>query len=105
MAVYAAQAGTTPVQTYANSLYQNYVAFFNQNLGSDWTSSADFQTFNLDFSYQATAQQVANLEANATWTTGELTYAIAQVAVDPAVGAPVGISTPNNLREQRDAGG
>ncbi len=33
MAIYTAQAGSTPVQTYANNLYQGYVAFFNQNLG------------------------------------------------------------------------
>ena len=83
------------IQTYANSQYQSYVAFFNQNLGSNWTSSADFQTFNPDFSYQATATQIANFENNATWTTDELTYTVAEVAVDPESGTPVGILTPN----------
>ncbi len=52
-------------------------------------------TFDPDFSYQATATQIANFENNATWTTDELTNTVARVAVDPAAGTPVGILTPN----------
>jgi hypothetical protein len=104
LAIYAAQAGAAlnisdptdaDIQSYANTQYQTHVAFFNQNLASNWTSSADFQTFNPDFSYQATATQIANFENNATWTNEALTFTVAQVAVDPEAGTPVGISTPN----------
>ena len=106
LALYAGRAGlslsppvTDPtdaqVQSFANTQYQNDVAFFNQNLASNWASSADFQTFNPSFSYLATAQQVSDLSSNAAWTTPVLMNTVAQVAVNPAVGSPVGILTPN----------
>ncbi len=90
-----AQVTDAQVQTYVNNQYQAYVTFFNQNLGAGWMNSADFQTFNPAFSYQATAQQQADLESNAAWTTPQLMYSVAQVAVDPYAGPPVGLLTPN----------
>jgi hypothetical protein len=106
LALYRQQAGqaqTPPinnptdaqVQTYANNLYQNYVTFFNQYLGSNWMNAADFQTYNPRFNYQATSQQVANLESNAGWTTPQLMNPVARVAVDPYAGTPVGLWQPN----------
>ncbi len=106
LALYAGRAGlslsptiTNPtdaqVQTFANTQYQNYVTFFNQNLASNWASSADFQTFNPSFSYVATPQQVSDLSSNAAWTAPQLMNPIAQVALNPAAGAPVGVLTPN----------
>ncbi len=86
---------TAQVQGYANSQYQDYVSFFNQNLDSNWMSEPEFQADDLTFSYVATSQQVSNLESNATWTNAELMNPVAEVAVDPADGTPVGIWTPN----------
>ena len=52
LALYSGPAGrplnvTNPtdaqIQTFANTQYQNYVTFFNQNLGSNWMCSSDFR--------------------------------------------------------------
>ncbi len=86
---------TAQVQGYANSQYQNYVTFFNQNLDSTWMTDPEFLAFDPTFSYVATSQQVSNLESNATWTTAELMNSVALVAVDPEDGTPVGIWTSN----------
>jgi hypothetical protein len=90
-----ANATNAQVQAFANSQYQNYVAFFNQNLAPNWASSTDFQTYNPSFSYAATAQQQSDFSSEAGWTSSELMNPLAQVALDPATGAPVAISTPN----------
>jgi len=105
LAIYSGLAGlalnvTSPtpaqVQTYANSQYKSYVAFFNQNLGLNWMDLPEFQTDDPSFSYVATSTQVSNLESNAAWTTPELMYPVAQVAVAPPYPrTPVGIFTPN----------
>jgi hypothetical protein len=104
LALYAGRAGlylniTDPtdaqVQAFANSLYHNDVAFFNQNLAPNWASSADFQAYNPSFSYTATPQQQSDLSSNAAWTAPQLMNSVAQVAVDPAGGSPVGVLTPN----------
>ncbi len=106
LALYSEQAGqaqTPPisdptaaqVQTYANNQYQNYVTFFNNNLAWNWMSLADFQTYNPNFSYQATSQQVSALEDNASWTVDQLMNTVPRVGLDPLAGAPVGIETPN----------
>ena len=92
------------VQTFANDQYQSYVTFFNQNLAANWMSEPEFQANDSSFSYVATSQQVSNLESNATWTTAELMNPVAQVALDPAAGTPVGILTPNISGAKRDAG-
>ncbi len=86
---------TAQVQGYANSQYQSYVTFFNQNLDSSWKSDPEFLAYDPTFSYLATSQQVSNLESNATWTTAELMNPVALVAVDPTDGTPVGIFTSN----------
>ena len=83
------------VQTFAKDQYQSYVTFFNQNLAANWMSEPEFQANDSSFNYVATSQQVSNLESNATWTTAELMNPVAQVALDPAAGTPVGILTPN----------
>jgi hypothetical protein len=106
LSLFSEQAGlaqdpttTTPtdaqIQAYANTLYQNTVAFFNDNLGSNWMNLPDFLTFNPAFNYQPTPQQVSTLEENAAWTTSQLTNAVARVALNPSAGNAVGISTPN----------
>ena len=83
------------VQAYANSQYQSYVAFFNLNLDPNWASSPDFRVNNPSFHYVATTQQVSDLTSNAAWTMSELKNPVAQVAINPASGSPVGIWTPN----------
>jgi hypothetical protein len=106
LALYRGQAGQAQnppidnptdvqVQAYASSLYQGYVAFFNQNLDPNWMTSPDFQVFNPAYNYVATPQQVSDLQKNAVWTTPQLTNAIARVAVNPQDGNVAGITTPN----------
>jgi Bacterial Ig-like domain (group 3)/MBG domain (YGX type) len=90
-----AQPTNAQIQTYANTQYQSYVAFFNLNLAPNWASSPDFQVNDPSFHYVATAQQVADLTSNAAWTTPELKNPAAQVAINPASGNPVGTWTPN----------
>src|SRR5208337_4021406 len=86
LAIYGGLAGlalnvTSPtpaqVQTYANSQYQSYVTFFNQNLVSNWMDLSEFQTDDPSFSYVATSTQVSNLESNAAWTMPELMNPVA----------------------------
>jgi hypothetical protein len=82
------------VQSYANTQYQDYVAFFNQVFGSSWMGLPQFQTDDPSFHYMATSQQVANLGTNgAYWAL--LKDPLAQVALNPSAGTPVGIITDN----------
>jgi hypothetical protein len=88
------------VQTYANTLYQNAVAFFNDNLDPNWASSADFLAYDPTFAYDVTAHpdaktQAADLTKNALWTENQLRYAIDRVALNPTAGTSVGNGTPN----------
>ncbi|MHB1559942.1 MAG: beta strand repeat-containing protein, partial [Isosphaeraceae bacterium] len=83
------------VQAYAGSQYQSLVNFFAQTLSPDWLTLPEFQAYDPSFQSVATAQQVANLESNAGWTTSELMNPVADVAVDPQAGTLVGLTIPN----------
>ncbi len=89
-----AQLTAAQVQAYANTLYQGYVAFFNQNVGSNWMTLPEFTKFNPSFLYVATATQVAAL-TTAGWTPAMLENAIRQEALDPSGVAPLGTSAAN----------
>jgi hypothetical protein len=67
---------TDQVQTYAAGLYGQSVSFFDANLAADWMSQPDFQSFNPDFAYTATSEQVAGLSLHTQWTPDQLIYAI-----------------------------
>ncbi len=58
-------------------------------------NTAPFTTFNTSFSYVATAAQQSALTQGAVYTMAQLTDPVAQVALDPTAGLPVGITTPN----------
>ena len=83
------------VRTYANDRFQDDVAFFNKNLGPDWRSLPEFRTYDPNYRYSATAQQKADLTSNAAWTANQLGHAVPLVALDPASGNPVGLTSPN----------
>ncbi len=89
------QVTPAQVQTYASSQYQSLVNFFAQVFSPDWPTLPEFQAYDPSFQYVATAQQAANLESNAGWTTSELMNPVADVAVDPQDGTPVGLTIPN----------
>ena len=78
-------------QAYASNLYQSDIAFFNSTYGSNWMSMYPFQK---DFQYQATSQQAAALTP-AGWSTNQLDDAVPLVALEPADGTPVGLTSPN----------
>ncbi len=90
-----AQLTNAQIETYANSQYQGFIAFFIQNLGTNWMALPEFATFNPSFSYVATQQQVSNLTSNAAWPSSDLSDALPQVGVNPPLATPVGVSTPN----------
>ncbi len=94
-ALKVANPTTAQVQSYTASQYQHLINLFVQTFGPGWQTLPEFQTYDPSFLYVATAQQVANLQSNANWTSNELMYPIADVAVDPQNGTPVGITVPN----------
>ncbi|MEO8494335.1 MAG: hypothetical protein ABI614_04645, partial [Planctomycetota bacterium] len=83
------------VQTYAGSLYGQLVAFFDQNLPADWMSQPEFQTFDPNFAYTATPQQVSNLTLHTRWTTDQLIYANDRVALLSAANIPLQNQSPH----------
>ena len=104
-ALEAADNGTNPndanptnaqIEAYALGLYNQTVAFFNNNLPANWMSQPDFQTFNPNYEYVATAAQETALTQNSGWTEAELTYTINATGLSAAAtGTPVGTTTPN----------
>ncbi len=84
------------IEAYALGVYQQTVTFLNNNLPADWMTLPDFQTFNPNYQYTATAAQVTALTQNSGWTEAELTYAVSATGLSSAAtGTPVGTTTPN----------
>src|SRR5262249_35701986 len=92
------QDGSNPtleqIEAYATALYQSTVAFLNANV-ANWPNLPDFQTFNSQFSYTATDDQVTALTNNSVWPEPVLRYAVDPTGLAPVVGTPVGTTTPN----------
>ncbi len=82
-------------QAYAQERYTAVTAAFETNLGSEWFGTAPFQGYQADYSYTATAEQVAELTRDSVWTESELMYGVDITALEPATGAPVGSAEPN----------
>ncbi|MCL5041125.1 MAG: leukotoxin LktA family filamentous adhesin [Gammaproteobacteria bacterium] len=70
-------------------------AFFAEAVGDDWSTQTPFNTYQQDFAYQASAEQVLALTENAIWTEGELRYAVDSAALGSAASTPVGAADPN----------
>ncbi|HEY8464428.1 MAG TPA: hypothetical protein VIM29_10485, partial [Bacillota bacterium] len=100
------------VRTYANQLYQSDCNFLSivaaggvPNASPDRAGNvvtpvnlneiSDYTTYNKDFHYTATSEQISALTANAVWTVDELTAAISRTALLPSSSTPVGNTTPN----------
>ena len=94
------QAGRTglsdaEVQSYAAERYNGHALFFAGVFGEDWAQQTAFQSLRTDFSYTASAEQIAALTHDAIWTEGELRYAIDSTAMGSASSTPVGAADPN----------
>jgi hypothetical protein len=83
------------VQAYTAGLYGETTEFFDDTLAADWRSRPDFQAFNPDFSYTATAEQVVDLTLHTLWTPDQLIYAIDRTALQPAAHVPLPSQTPH----------
>jgi hypothetical protein len=87
----------TPAQedTYANSLYQQLVSFFeNQVYGADWSSLTEFQTYQPNYSYTLTAAQITAL-TDPGWTAAELEDTIDSISLNSASGPQIGNGRPD----------
>src|SRR5690606_6404555 len=83
------------VQSYAAEHYTAEGLFFAGVFGEDGAQQTAFQSLRTDFSYTASAEQIAALTHDAIWTEGELRYAIDSTAMGSASSTPVGAADPN----------
>lgn len=77
------------INAYAAGRYDDAGATFASAIGADWRSQSAFQTkqSNFAFTLDPTSTQYQDLARNATWTQGQLKYAINANALEPASGA------------------
>jgi hypothetical protein len=81
------------VQGWADSRYQAILA--DQNPDRSWMGLADFTTFNPQYQYAATTDQVTALTQNSQWTEPVLRYAVSATGLAAGSGTTVGTTTPN----------
>lgn len=74
------------VQSYAAEMFTEYRTYFNDLFGSDWEDQSQFQAYQVDYSYTASAEKTAELTYGAEWLPSQLIYEISQNALKPDSG-------------------
>ena len=99
----AAAAGLS-AQDYAAQLYAKVVGDFNQYVGTDWASQAEFQSQVSNFSFTPSQSEIDVLTNNgdATWTEGQLKSALSLTALQPSTNTTLGTTTPNVAGSELD---